>query len=49
MLGGRLNTNVRIWKLLIKRINEVANDHLDGLEDSLKHMDIDSIKQIRNK
>ena len=23
-----------------KKINEVANDHLDGLEDSLKHMDL---------
>ena len=32
-----------------KKINEVANDHLDGLEDSLKHMDLDSIRFEVNK
>ena len=32
-----------------KKINEVANDHLDGLEDSLKHMDLDSIRLEINK
>ena len=32
-----------------KKINEVANDHLDGLEDSLKHMDLDSIRLEVNK
>ena len=32
-----------------KKINEVANDHLDGLEDSLKHMDLDSIRSEINK
>ena len=32
-----------------KKINEVANDHLDGLEDSLKHMDLDTIRSEVNK
>ena len=32
-----------------KKINEVANDHLDGLENSLKHMDLDSIRSEINK
>ena len=32
-----------------KKINEVANDHLDGLQDSLKHMDLDTIRSEVNK
>ena len=32
-----------------KKINEVANDNLDALENSLKHMDIDSIRSEIDK
>jgi len=32
-----------------KKINEVANDNLDALEDSLKHMDMDSIREEIDK
>ena len=32
-----------------RKINEVANDHLDGLQDSLKHMDLDTIRSEVNK
>lgn len=32
-----------------KKINEVANDHLDGLENSLKHMDMNSIREEIDK
>jgi len=30
-----------------KKINEVANDNLDALEDSLKHMDMKLLKKPR--
>ena len=32
-----------------KKINEVANDSLDALENSLKHMDTDSIRSEIDK
>ena len=32
-----------------KKINEVANDNLDALEDSLKHMDMNSIREEIDK
>ena len=32
-----------------KKINEVANDNLDALENSLKHMDTDSIRSEIDK
>ena len=32
-----------------KKIHEVANDNLDALEDSLKHMDLDTIRSEVNK
>jgi hypothetical protein len=32
-----------------KKINEVANDNLDALENSLKHMDMDSIREEIDK
>ena len=32
-----------------KKINEVANDHLDGLENSLEHMDMNSIRKEIDK
>ena len=32
-----------------KKIHEVANDNLDSLEDSLKHMDSDTIRSEVNK
>ena len=32
-----------------KKIHEVANDNLDALEDSLKHMDLDAIRSEVNK
>ena len=32
-----------------KKINEVANDHLNGLENSLKHMDMNSIREEIDK
>jgi len=32
-----------------KKINEVANDNLDALADSLNHMDIDSIRSEIDK
>ena len=32
-----------------KKINKVANDHLDSLEKSLKDMDFDSIKSEINE
>jgi len=28
-----------------KKINEVANDHLNGLENALNHMDMNSIRE----
>tara|TARA_A100001388_G_C28754222_1_gene494023 strand:- start:1498 stop:1719 length:222 start_codon:yes stop_codon:yes gene_type:complete len=32
-----------------KKINEVSNDHLDSLEETLKHMDLDTIRSEVNK
>lgn len=32
-----------------KKINEVANDHLNGLENALKHMDMNSIREEIDK
>ena len=32
-----------------KKINEVANNELDSLEEALKHMDLDTIRSEVNK